>query len=198
MNVPIIEMQAEEAEGKARDFERMAGNDPEYKAAALAYRILAQGGQVVDLRAVFGVDRPIDEKGRPKLAIARADRKHVRISWSHRGIVFDARAESRRRSHNHTRSYIGTLRVEITGDSSRFPSGYAIVPMVPADVLIDSSLSRTHFILWEVEAWADSFRSLEPDIDPILLDHIDGDLYEVVATWDLTEIERAVMARRWQ
>lgn len=36
----------------------------------------------------------------------------------------------------------------------------------------------------------------EPPKDPALLRHIGGDLYSVVAVWDLTELERAVLAGR--
>lgn len=33
----------------------------------------------------------------------------------------------------------------------------------------------------------------EAPVDPALLKHIGGDLYAVVATWDLTDLERAVL-----
>ena len=45
-------------------------------------------------------------------------------------------------------------------------------------------------ILWEVEKW-----ELTPPRDPALLRWIGGDLWEVVATWDLTQLERAVLSR---
>jgi hypothetical protein len=69
-------------------------------------------------------------------------------------------------------------------------SGMAMVPMVPPDVLPPrgADLSK-HFILWEVESW-----DVSPPVDPILLRPIGGDLYAVVAQWDLTEIERTIIA----
>jgi hypothetical protein len=46
-------------------------------------------------------------------------------------------------------------------------------------------------VLWEVERW-----ELVPPTDPALIRHIRGDLWAVLATWDLTEIERHVLAQR--
>jgi hypothetical protein len=42
-----------------------------------------------------------------------------------------------------------------------------------------------------VEAWNEI-----PARDPALLRHIRGDLWAVLAVWDLTELERAVLGQR--
>lgn len=87
--------------------------------------------------------------------------------------------------------------LEVPWPRNEMKDGYALVPIVPADVRskVTGQLS-TYFTLWEVEQWADQrIRSLS-DRDPLLLKHIGGELYAVVAEWDLTEIERAVMAGR--
>jgi hypothetical protein len=62
--------------------------------------------------------------------------------------------------------------------------------MVPPDVMParGCDLSK-HFVLWEVENW-----DAAPPIDPILLRPIGGNLYAVVAQWDLTEVERMIIA----
>jgi hypothetical protein len=67
--------------------------------------------------------------------------------------------------------------------------------MVPADVRasVTGTLAE-YFIPWEVEQWANRRISSRPDRDPYLRKHIGGDLYAVVAEWDLTELERMVMA----
>jgi len=46
-----------------------------------------------------------------------------------------------------------------------------------------------YFVLWEA-VWQEL-----PPTDPMLLRHPTGHLYAVLAVWDLTEIERAVMAQ---
>jgi hypothetical protein len=46
-----------------------------------------------------------------------------------------------------------------------------------------------HFVLWEVESW-----DFAPPIGPMLLRPIGGNLYAVIAQWDLTDIERMIIA----
>lgn len=71
----------------------------------------------------------------------------------------------------------------------------SLVPMVPADVRPSGNL-KYYFVLWEVEQWSDTSLTAVPDRDPYLLQHLAGDLYIVVAEWDLTELERAIMTGR--
>jgi len=52
---------------------------------------------------------------------------------------------------------------------------------------------RNYLMLWEAEWSVD--QSVPPG-DPALLSHIGGDLYEVLAEWDLTPLEQAVLAGR--
>ena len=47
-----------------------------------------------------------------------------------------------------------------------------------------------YHVLWEAE-----WQQVVPR-DPFLLRHIGGDLYSVVAAWDLTDLERSVIAAR--
>jgi hypothetical protein len=75
------------------------------------------------------------------------------------------------------------------------PSGYALVPIVPPSVRGNLDLSQ-HFILWEVERWADNAREVGPDVDPFLLRRVGSDLYAVVGSWDLTPLEQAILAGR--
>ena len=63
----------------------------------------------------------------------------------------------------------------------------AIVPIVPPQFRPAGSLKR-YFILWEAD-WEEVPR------DPMLLRYLGGDLFAVLAVWDLTEIERTVLAR---
>jgi hypothetical protein len=66
-----------------------------------------------------------------------------------------------------------------------------VVPLVPPRFRPRRPrLARCH-VLWEVEEW-----SPVPPVDPALLRHIRGDLWAVLATWDLSPLERAVLGGR--
>lgn len=180
----------------------------EWTAALNAYKELAKGTPLIDpLEAIR--ECGWKEDGRPVLAIARADM--VRVQWE---VTRHARwFESDSRTHKgkwapmewrfsgfkqkDTRwgrrdglgktFFVRDIQTEPPGEPK---SGLAMVPMVPPDVLParGADLSK-HFILWEVESW-----DAAPPIDPILLRPIGGNLYAVVAQWDLTEIERTIIA----
>ncbi len=61
-----------------------------------------------------------------------------------------------------------------------------MVPLIPP-ALRPSTDFRNFHILWEAE-----WQRVAPK-DPALLKHVGGHLYAVLATWDLTELERAVL-----
>ncbi len=135
---------------------------------------------------------PLDEKGRPKIAIARADQPQVKLNQGWSGTPhyrFDTTFNNRRRQRSLNLSII-TRRAPY-----KWPEGYSLVPIVPPEHRKGHAL-HTHFILWEVEQWSDSVIRAIADRDPYLLRHVGGDLYAIVAEWDLTDIERAVMAGR--
>lgn len=197
MNVEQLTMPKAEAKRKLRyarqQLHRRA--DDEYKQLETAYRAAAQGKPLIVLSEAIR-SAPRDERGRPRVAIARADRVQVRfqarnstagfVSISRGGSFWDRR---------HTRARGVTITVPAPGLSSDVPEGYAIVPIVPPDVRGVHAL-ETHFILWEVEQWAARQIDERPDRDPLLLKHLGGDLYAVIAEWDLTDVERAIMAGR--
>jgi hypothetical protein len=71
-----------------------------------------------------------------------------------------------------------------------------MVPLAPPKVRprVNASL-RSYAILWEVDEWTWS-EYPRPPRDPALLRHLGGDFYAVLATWDLTELERLVLSGR--
>lgn len=68
----------------------------------------------------------------------------------------------------------------------------AIVPLIPPGLRPVGDLKNYH-VVFEAD-WA----KVAPPAprDPALLKHIGGDLYAVLAVWDLTDLERAVLSRR--
>lgn len=196
MNVQTITEPQESATAKLKAYRAQLHRraDAEYQAIAKGYEALAKGLPLIDLGAVMR-DVECDEKGRPKLAIARADRRQVRFrtnTWWGNRQAFDTRERDVASE---------TLYVEV--DLPQFDGyrsdGYALVPLVPADAVERAGgrvALKNHFVLWEVEKWSDRSLRAQPDRDPYLLRHLGGDLYAVVAEWYLTDLERAVMAGR--
>lgn len=189
-NVGIIKMPQETAREKLRMYRRRSLNklNEEYRAALLGYEALAKGTPLVSLSQVF-TSAILDDKGYPKLAIARADRKQVYFRMSHyQDIVFSTRKISSPKSINLDLTYPVRAR-------SGHLNGYALVPMIPIEHKPKGKLSD-YLILWEVEHWSERRLTAEPDTDPLLLKQVVGDIYAVHAAWDLTELEKAIMSNR--
>lgn len=152
-----------------------------------AYQNIARGRIVVQALASI-VKAGFNEQGLPKLAIARADQNHVEWHpiWNGSGGAFKP---SQYQRGNAAKSLsIEVMAGSFPGQQNR-PTGRAIVPMIPVWHRPKTALDSYH-ILWEAE-WRKAY-----PVDPYLLRRIGGDLWLVVAAWDLTEVERAVMASR--
>lgn len=72
----------------------------------------------------------------------------------------------------------------------------AMVPIVPPKHRpAGASSLDAYLVLWEVDAWVWRTNP-KPPVDPALLRHVGGDIYAVLATWDLTPLEQLVLAGR--
>jgi hypothetical protein len=198
MNVEKLTMDPEQARTQLEGYAAVLRRtwDDEYARVVRGLEAMAEGEAVFSLGdAVRGAG--LDEQGRPRLAIARADRKTVH--WTQWGGdtfgAFDARSPA-------ATGHSDTLQVHVdlgVFGEHRTVRGWALVPMVPpAGVrkIGGMSILREHFVLWEVEEWSDTRIGAAPDRDPYLVRRLGGDLYAVVHEWDLTPLERAVMAGR--
>lgn len=172
------------------------------------YRALAQGKQLIHLRDTIkagGVDVKTYRGGRggeivfhvPRLAACRADAKMCYTNGiTRRGeVVLTADRKLRELGHNNikdrTNLPAGTFGEGTSDGWSWAPCLKAIVPNVPPPLRPAHSLSG-YTILWEATWSIDP----PPPGDPALLKHVGGELYAVVAVWDLTELEQAVLAGR--
>lgn len=209
MNVATLAMPVEEAREKLEEYKNglTLRNDEEYERLVRAYGALAKGTPLVVLSQVIA-KAPRDEKLRPRLAIGRADRRQVHYRRTRNAAAFETfstRNGWRERSLDTLLSIPVVEAFTPAYPPSRFSppdqwqdstiEGYAIVPLVPPAVRGRRALN-THFILWEVERWADQRIGSTPDRDPYLLQRIGDDLYAVVGEWDLTDVERAILADR--
>lgn len=180
-------------------------NNPMYKDLKKVYNQLKGGRKIIDINKVI-IKGGINDWSQPNLAIAKMGSKFVWCCYTEGGIIsFVNRAQQ---WSDQSRSPIKED-VKITGMptfnctsliskgkmNQRF-AGWgrmelkAPVPIVPPKHL-PGKITDDYYILWEVEEW-----KIVPPKDPWLLKRITSNMFVVLAGWDLTEIERSVMAGR--
>lgn len=192
MKLDTIEIDRDEAKARLAEYEESLRHDrnSEDEAIARAYRSAARGLPVIRLSEAIHAGGYFGN-GLPRLAIARADaiRCWVQFDWSQsRGrssIIYRDEPDATNRG-----ALVGkyTVRVDVPRDRS-YDQGSTIVPIIPPRFRPSRWRIRGFHVLWEVEKW-----TLEPPRDPALVRHVGGDLWSVHAVWDLTELERAVLA----
>ena len=139
MNVETLEVDPAEAKAKLKAYRKQLHRlaDDEYAQAAAGYAEMAKGRKLIHLSNAIAA-APTDNKGRPMLAIARADRKQVKFLWSgsrETTAVFDCSKHFDSRWNNRE-NLIRFVQMGRRPMEHRFTSdgdGYALVPMVPAD-----------------------------------------------------------------
>ena len=202
MDLTTITMPKAEAQAKFEEYRDSVRrrHTREDEQIMRGYRALAKGMQIIDLPATIrqGGSVVIPPQWRngtplwaPRLAIMRADQPwchvftddHGRVEFHHAG----------RPKTGERRNYIslpaGTLPPPGLTTGSWW-TARAMVPPVPPALRPADNIGNYH-VLWEAE-----WQRVAPQ-DPALLKHIGGDLYAVLAVWDLTELERAVLAGRF-
>lgn len=162
------------------------------KLLARAFHALLRGKKVIDIGAAIA-NAGVDEHVMPKLTIARAD-------WS---LVYSRRDDDGKfrftsRSNTWGRRPAGEVAVRI-GETPRWVGAYpnrravgegvAQVPTIPPQFRPTGPLSGYHLLFEAV--W-----TRQPTRDPMLLKQIgetDSPLFVVLAAWDLTPLEQAVL-----
>lgn len=169
------------------------------RALAKSYAALAEGRALIDLDETMRAAGVDEVTKLPKLAVVRADFKQVflrMVRWGDRDVRDSAiMAGVLDYTRDRVKTAAGTARFDFptgTFPVSETPRGWmdthsAPVPLIPPQ-LRPADAYRNYFILWEVKEW----KRVAP-LDPLLLTHIQGHIFAVVAQWDLSPIERLVM-----
>lgn len=167
------------------------------KTLKAAYHALSKGHQVIDIYEAFKLAGKYDND-MPKLAISRAHETKVVFERRDKGAGgFWGKSNYRNVQYPQVAIPKGIFS---DWDLSLWPKGHwndsirtveTIVPTIPAKFYPAGKLER-YFILWEVER--DGWDPVpEPPGDPFLLRRISGNLFVVLAVWDLTDLEKAVI-----
>lgn len=156
------------------------------------YNAIAKGRVVV--KALDSIVKAgVGDDHYPKLAIVRADAEYCWLDYRRDGSA--VMSQERFYRPMHTRTYIefpaGSFpRRPDTRPAYFEASRQAMVPLIPLEHRPKRGLANYH-ILFEA-VWHPS-----PPVDPMLLRRIGlADLWVVLAAWELTEVERAVLAGR--
>lgn len=180
-----------EMQGKELDEIRARQLDQD-RAIARGYKQLSVGNQLIQMNRTI-VAGGFDDKGLPKLALMRADIEAVEVTrWASGDMVFQPRETNWRRRH---RAASKVLRfdgppVEQSGGYFRVDA-IADAPIIPPQYRPTAHLKNYH-LLWEAE-WRRARTARRAPRDPALLKHLGGDLWAVLAIWDLTDVERAAL-----
>lgn len=198
-NTPTITMPKEQAKAFYQDYLGAVKTRKEkyVKELKQVYYHLSKGNKVLDIYEVFKKSG-VNEMGEPKLAIARAD---GRIIEFHKMELGAGRFEGRTTAYDvdlpsrtfpnwkrkllpnrwNDRKTLQIVRQEISTK----------VPIVPAHLLPDGELEN-YFVLWEVSEW----NPMPVYKDPFLLKRINANAFVVLAEWDLTPVEQAIIRGR--
>jgi hypothetical protein len=204
MNLATIEIDKDKAKEAFQSYREAVRerHDAEDEQMMRAYREAAKGSPLIRLSEAMAAGGATtmryDRKSVrvPRLAVARA---HVQFAWTN-GISPEGRFRIQGKqeiAHNNTFDVLSFGQGTFPESEERLAWSWggaalrAMAPNVPPPLRPKHALSN-YYLLWEAE-WTPA---PVPPGDPALLKRLGGDLYAVLAVWDLTEIERAVLAGR--
>ncbi len=157
---------------------------------ARTYELIAKGRVIIKaLESIVAAGLNAD--GLPKLALARADHPSCFATMDNQGGCRMFSSADRRNwpRENASRNVLFKF-ANGSFPSRHWKTAEALRPDIPLHLKPKRGLQNYH-VLWEAE-WTPV-----PTHDPYLLRRIGkADLWLVVAAWDLTEVERAVLGAR--
>ncbi len=179
--------------------------DQIYRDFQAVYGHLRYGKKIIDIYDSFK-KAGLNEDGDPRLAICRADAKECYCQKHEDGsAIFSLDRnidywDPARKTLNDVKLPSGTFQWQKKDPSHSLHRWNiknervkTIVPIIPAKILVNEVkvLLKNFHIIWEVPEWKPV-----PPKDPILVKQLTPNLFGVLATWDLTELERAIIRGR--
>lgn len=198
----IIEMAEEQAKEEYTKYKdalkgKVDKQHKQYEEIKKVYYSLSKGHKVIDVFDAFK-KTGVNAEGEPKLAICRADHKTVNFQKQRFGSgVFCDVDEWLKEAINLPSGTFPRWKHELDANGNEKTESWAVlrqkiktgVPIIPAQFLPESKLEN-FYILWEVKDWQES---IPPKKDPFLLKRISVNLFSILAEWDVTDVERAVL-----
>lgn len=166
----------------------------------VAYRALYHGQRILNLYTVMHTAGVRPGTHFPVLAIAKANTEtvYLHVNRWHDNVSFsDDRWRAQKRDVRVPRDRFPAEMWNTDWRTQQKLQGFpvkAAVPAVPPH-LRPSNLGD-YYILWEVPAWEPVDRTMTAPGDPFLLKRLSDSLFAVVAVWDLTPVEQAILEGR--
>lgn len=195
MHLTTLELSPDEAAERLAAYQAQLASErtAEDDAIRAGYRAAARGLPIIDLPATIAAGGRFPN-GLPRLAVVRANATEcwVRVSstWRNEHDVITYCDQANDRGRAAVSKHRVSVRAPHVGALETW-GGHTIVPLIPPQFRPGRYRLHLFHILWEVEKWDPT-----PPVDPALLRHIRGNLWSVVATWDLSPLERAVLSAR--
>jgi hypothetical protein len=204
MNVPTIQISKEKAQELYEDYAEVVLRRKEKYLEDLKkiYLHLSKGHKIVDIYEAFKKSG-VNEEGDPNLAIVRADAKKCVFhkqdlgggyfsesqNWNDRKIP--ARFDVNLPTATFPEWKTGMVKVTWNDEEEEGILRQTIqtkTTICPAHLLPNGELEN-YYLLWEVDKWDE----VPVAKDPFLLRKINANAFLILAEWDLTEIEQAVI-----
>jgi hypothetical protein len=204
MNAPTIQISKEKAKKIYKDYLEIVKTRKEKYLQDLkqVYYHLSKGDKILDIYEVFK-KAGVNKDGEPKLAIVRADAKKCvfrkkelgsgsfteNFGWRDKEMSasFDINLPT-----NTFPKWKTELRKEVFEKEATLkiirPDIQTKTTICPPHLLPNGELSN-YYLLWEVDKW----NEVPVAKDPFLLKRINSNAFIVLAEWDLTEVEQAVI-----
>lgn len=180
-----------------------SGTSAKDKSVATAYQAIEEGRQLIDLRSSLikswsdRYARGDFLNGVPPIAIARGDLSGELIicrSTSDQNITYGTVTGAFRRP-KFSMTFEALRQGKWGSDNMRLiREGRTRAPHIPPYIATRVGDLKNKLLFWEAD-WVYSERNVvrPRTADPALIEHIAGDLYAVVATWELTALEVAAL-----
>lgn len=208
MNIETMSESRKTATEKWREYrnaEKVSDN-PIYKDLKKVYNQLKGGRKIIDIFKVIQKGG-INNEHLPTMAIAKASSKFVWCTYDPNGQIQFVNRKSRYSWDNNNGASpimedvsfgnwlpeFSTATLKSKGLMKENDWSFRLkapVPLIPPKHL-PVNLTDDYYILWEVDKWA-----MVAPTDPYLLKRITKNLFVVLAAWDLTPMEKAVMEGR--
>lgn len=202
MNVEGIEVETEQLHKELADLKQavkegiVSKKNPLTRDLLKVLGHLEHGGKIVDVFKTFEKTQ-LREDGLPKIAITPADSRFCYLYQKQNGGAIFSR-EKKGWNKYKVKSIGDVLLPADTFDWIEQPEGNTcyrtLTPIIPPRINIQISariLPTYYHIIFEVESWEK--RRPKAPVDPILGKMLTNNLFGVIATWDITPLEKKIL-----